>query len=263
MKSHKPYFYIKKWQKIVEVQLYIFVIFVIICSIIIIIIGEDTMWKDILLNIGVNVITSIAISIGLSIFIYFKYLKRIPDENRKQIDDLLNSRLGYETTNHNSVIVAIKTDTRYIKNDLSLEHSDIKNLISDNSRTMTDNTKFITDSVMGTKQKIVEIKSQIEKVEYEKELRYANLHASQKEIVDSIDKLSNLGKALKKVHTDNINLKENNIVLSTKLEKYKEQKEDFEKKHKELLNKYNDLVRNSKNELSKNQRNNYEFDLEP
>lgn len=49
-----------------------------------------------------NIIVSAIIGIfaGLILIIYFKFLKHIPDETKKQIDTLLNDRLGYETTNH-------------------------------------------------------------------------------------------------------------------------------------------------------------------
>lgn len=59
---------------------------------------------DYFISIIINIACSIGATVLLSVIIYFKFLKHIPEETKTQIDSLLNERLGYETTNHNAVL---------------------------------------------------------------------------------------------------------------------------------------------------------------
>ena len=136
---------------------------------------------DILINIGCSIVTTIA----LSVFIYFKFLKHIPDENRKQIDKLLNERLGYETTNHNAVIQ--KGDS--VQKSLSDEHSEIREyLVTSNNKLSDLSHKFDSEKELKT-------------------LQYNCLNDNHKSIIENINKISSLGEALQNVNYENRNLK--------------------------------------------------------
>lgn len=68
--------------------------------------------NDIVLNIGINVISAVITSVLATIFIYYKFLRKIPEMTEKKIDDMLNARLNYETANHNAVLEALNPDNR-------------------------------------------------------------------------------------------------------------------------------------------------------
>ncbi|MGN1467512.1 MAG: hypothetical protein ACI4W1_04310 [Ruminococcus sp.] len=150
--------------------------------------------NDFVINILVNIGCSISTTIILSVVIYFKFLKHIPDETKKQIDDLLNARLKYETNNHNAAIQ--KTD--FLQNFLSREHSEIKQSIYETGKDITSlNIKFDNENT-------------------KKQLQYNYLKKEDKNIVDSIQHLSVLGEELQKVNYENKQLKlENQELLKT------------------------------------------------
>ncbi len=146
---------------------------------------------DILINIGCSIVTTIA----LSIFIYFKFLKHIPDENRKQIDKLLNERLGYETTNHNAVMQ--KGDS--VQKSLSDEHAEIREYL------VTSNDKL---SVLSCK---------LDNEKELKNLQYKCLNDNNKSIIENINKISSLGEALQNVNYENTKLSNENRNLNVEL----------------------------------------------
>lgn len=90
---------------------------------------ETISWIGVLVDLIVGVSSSIA----LSIFIYYRYLKKIPETTEAKINDLLNQRLGYETTNHNAVLsmleMKISPNTRDLSHNLSKEHDDLKRIL--------------------------------------------------------------------------------------------------------------------------------------
>lgn len=146
---------------------------------------------DILINIGCSIVTTIA----LSIFIYFKFLKHIPDENRKQIDKLLNERLGYETTNHNAVMQ--KGDS--VQKSLSDEHAEIrKHLVTSNDRLSDLSYKLDNEKEL-------------------KNLQYKCLNDNNKSIIENINKISSLGDALQYVNYENAKLTNENRNLNVEL----------------------------------------------
>lgn len=83
--------------------------------------GYKITMSDIVLNIGINVVSAVITSVLATIFIYYKFLRKIPEMTEKKIDDMLNARLNYETANHNAVLQALNLDNKY----LSGEHKDL------------------------------------------------------------------------------------------------------------------------------------------
>ncbi len=252
--SKEPYHDLKKWKKIVNINLTIFIIFVIICSIMMITIGVGNMWKDFVFSIFTNLLTGILGSIGTSLFIYFKYLKSIPEENKKEIDKLLNDRLSYETSNHNAVLSTITQQTQERKNDLSKEHSHLSTEHIDIKRLLETSTKSISDNISDSSNKVSEIKEYIKNQEYQKELQYVNLHVSQKEIVDSIEKIYNVGEALKTVNTKNTEIKKENEKLKEKNMDLSKQIKEKEKEYEKQIEKY-DEIRLAYNDLAQKYNN--------
>lgn len=85
MEKKEPYYKLKLWEKIIEWQLLFLTIFAIM-ALIAMKIGEDYyMWKDILINIGCSVVTSVS----LSILIYFKYLKKYLMKTKRKLSNYL------------------------------------------------------------------------------------------------------------------------------------------------------------------------------
>ena len=147
------------------------------------------------------ILSSIITTVVLSVVIYFKFLKHIPDETKKQIDTLLNDRLGYETTNHNAVLQ--KSDS--VQNFLSTEHSEIKQSISSANKSISYlYGEFNTDREL-------------------KRLQYEYLKDNDKAIIDAVNKISVLGEALEKTNYENTALKAENKKAVQENIKLKEQ----------------------------------------
>lgn len=166
------------------------------------------LWLDLLVNIGISLITSLA----LSIFIYYKYLKRIPDENKNAIDKLLNDRLGYETTNHNAQLQ--KSDS--VRMELSHEHDRLETLIA-----KVNNTAVAIKTTEDVKRE-----------------QYLTLKDDYKLIVDSVNKLSLIAEAMRTINADNEFLKTDQAKsaiiiqgLSDKLAQLENDKEGLIKKN--------------------------------
>ena len=147
------------------------------------------------------IFSSIITTVVLSVIIYFKFLKHIPDETKKQIDTLLNDRLGYETTNHNAVLQ--KSDS--VQNFLSTEHSEIKQSISSANKSISYlYGEFNTDREL-------------------KRLQYEYLKDNDKAVIDAVNKISVLGEALEKTNYENLALKAENEKVVQENVKLKEQ----------------------------------------
>lgn len=189
----KPYFRLKFMEFVISIELQALALCTIIFLMYMIYKGGINL-NDFVINILVNIGCSISTTIILSVVIYFKFLKHIPDETKKQIDDLLNARLKYETNNHNAAIQ--KTD--FLQNFLSREHSEIKQSIYETGKDITSlNIKFDNENT-------------------KKQLQYNYLKKEDKNIVDSIQHLSVLGEELQKVNYENKQLKlENQELLKT------------------------------------------------
>ena len=89
-------------------------------------ISDMPWWGEVL----ISMLVSGAASVGVSIFIYYKYLKEIPEKTEERINSLLNSRLEYETSNHNAVIGKLDHDLNPRNSTLSHEHDEIKFVLS-------------------------------------------------------------------------------------------------------------------------------------
>lgn len=79
----------------------------------------ESFWGSLIINI----LSSVGVSIALTVTVYFKFLRHIPEENERRINQLLNDRLSHETTNHNAEMAALNPNTAQ----LSKEHDLIRN----------------------------------------------------------------------------------------------------------------------------------------
>lgn len=164
---NKPYFKLNLLGNIIDIEILLLILCV--SSIVYFYINKgapkmDTYIIDILINIG----CSIAATAIMSAIIYFKFLKHIPDETRKQIDHLLNERLGYETTNHCAVIQ--KGDE--VRKTLSDEHTEIRQNIISAAKEIT----YLTGKIDNEKEM--------------KKTQYDYLNNNSKSIVENIAKIS-------------------------------------------------------------------------
>ncbi len=77
-------------------------------------------------DILTSFISGLISSLFLSIFIYYKYLKKIPQETRAEIEKLLNMRLNYETTNHNAIQQNLNPSNKHLssQHDKIIEQAD-------------------------------------------------------------------------------------------------------------------------------------------
>lgn len=174
MKEKPPFYKLKLCERIVDIELLVLLIYVIVFIVIIWKRGGQFMWYDVLINIGSGILSSIAVTL----FIYFKFLKRVPEETEKKINALLNARLGYETTNHNAVMAAVNPSNAH----LSQEHQQLNAGISS------------IDKVIS--------------VEIQKRADWQNnLTAEQRTISEHINALSALSDQMKSLQTENKELK--------------------------------------------------------
>ena len=181
MKEKPPFYKLKLCERIVDIELLVLLLYAIIFIVIIWKRGGQFMWYDVLINIGSGILSSIAVTL----FIYFKFLKHVPEETEKKINALLNARLGYETTNHNAVMAAVNPSNAYLSQEhtrLSQEHQQLNAGISS------------IDKVIS--------------VEIQKRADWQNnLTAEQRTISEHINALSALSDQMKSLQTENKELK--------------------------------------------------------
>ena len=60
-------------------------------------------------QITISVVSTMIISLSTLILTAFLFLRKIPEQTRDQVEELLNERLKNETENHNAVMTALKT----------------------------------------------------------------------------------------------------------------------------------------------------------
>jgi hypothetical protein len=132
--------------------------------------GKKNTPYDLLVNIAAAVITALAVTV----FVYYKFLRKIPDETRQKTDRLLNDRLGYETQNHHATMQSITLEAHH----LSDEHRDIKN---------------------GVTELIVYQKT--------KKAQYENLSDQYKSIADSVSNLAGFGEIMEGLYQENQELR--------------------------------------------------------
>lgn len=198
--KNKAFYQITLLAHIIEIQIHLSLLcFQAVCIIQMYnsIVGENYdmgLMTEILINIG----CSIATSAILTVIVYFKFLKHIPEETKKSIDDLLNSRLGYETTNHNANL----ENTNIAKESLSREHSEIKQNIS-----------TVNNNIFTVSKDVIRIKDEIITDRKLKNLQYNYLNENDKTVIESINKIKVLGDSLQKVNYENQLLKAKNEKL--------------------------------------------------
>lgn len=248
-KKDKSYYKLNLWKKFVETQLQIFVTLVIIFLIILLFGG--TYMKDILSQVGIGVLTGSISSIFLTILVYFNFLKRIPQETEKKIDDLLNVRLGYETTNHNTTMVALNPDNSH----LSKEHTEIKNIIGMEYSNIKLEVKNVTDMSFAIKDHLVQS-------DYEKKLQYSNLEIKQKNIVDSIEKIYDVGNALQWVNNENTKLKGDLNYTKTQYKQLIEKYNNLVEQHNKLVNEYNQITKDQNYNERREQQKHYSEEVD-
>lgn len=181
MKQKPPFYKLKLCEHIINIELLAFFLYAIIFIIIVWKRGELFMWYDILINIGCSILSSIAVTL----FIYFKFLKRVPEETEKKIDKLLNARLGYETTNHNAVMAAVNPDNAQ----LSQEHT-----------RLSQEHQYLNAGISSIDKAIA--------VEIQKRTDWQdNLTAEQRNISEHINAISALSEQMKSLQTENKELK--------------------------------------------------------
>ncbi len=174
----------------------------------------DTNLANILINIG----CSIAATVLMSVIVYFKFLKHIPDETKKQIDNLLNERLVYETTNHNAVIQ--KSDD--VRKSLSDEHAELRH------------------NVISVTKELTSLSGKFDNYKEIKRLQYEYLNYNDKSIIENINNISSLGEVLKRVNYENVELKKQYETVQKELEKLAQENAAL----KEQLSQYRDLYQN-------------------
>lgn len=206
---------IRQYSNILTIQLavsiaidlsFLFFSFILGYSSYMLLIGDDKVpeiWINILINIG----TSIFFSVGTSLFVYYKFLKRLPEESKNQIEELLNKRLNYETTNHNATLQNSNSN----RESLSKEHINLLNKIDDMERRLSDIKSTVKD---------VSSRFDIEKAI--KEEQYSSLNKNATDIVDSISNLSTFGEAFEKINLENIRLKDENLKLTSENQRLRE-----------------------------------------
>ena len=193
-----------------------------------VLVGQETIdmhnfdWITFWQGVGASVVASAIIAIGTNIINYYvnlKKLKKIPEETKKQIEDLLDKRLSYDTDNHNTELTALSN----VKTELTHQHTQIEDL------------------VRNTEKQVVSVSNKMDTAAKVEEAYRANLTDKQKDIVDSVRKLEGLSDELKRVNYQNksyeseIRVKDYQIeqmsreinYLGSRLQKYEPQPQSY------------------------------------
>lgn len=205
----EPYYMLNLLKYLVYVEIELLVLnFTVIFMLSIIRSFDMNFWLDILINVA----CSICVSIVITLIAYFKFLKHIPEETKKQIDKLLNDRLNYESTNHSTVMQ--KGD--FVQKALSDEHKDIRNNI--------DKTK---EQINTASREIAVLSTKLDNEKEIKKLRYESLNDNSKSIIQNINKISSLGELLQEVNYENSKLKAENYNLKNDNQKLTQENENL------------------------------------
>lgn len=210
--SEEPYYMLNLLKYLVYIEIELLVLDVAVIFMLSIVRSFDMdFWLDILINVA----CSIGVSIVVTLIAYFKFLKHIPEETKKQIDKLLNDRLNYESTNHSAVMQ--KGDS--VQKALSDEHKEIRNNI--------DRTK---EKIYTASREIAVLSTKLDNEKEIKKLRYESLNDNSKSVIEHLNKISSIGELLQEVNyensklkAENYNLKNNNQNLAQENKKLKQQ----------------------------------------
>lgn len=77
-------------------------------------------------QITISVVSTMIISLSTLILTAFLFLRKIPEQTRDQVEELLNERLKNETENHNAVMTALNPDTK----SLAAEHKELQRTVA-------------------------------------------------------------------------------------------------------------------------------------
>lgn len=148
-------------------------------------------------SLVINVLSSIGASIALTVTVYFKFLRRIPEENERRINQLLNDRLSYESTNHNTEMAALNPNTAQLSKEHDLIRNDVEYI----------KVEFIKQSSRA-------------------EAGYDLMKDSQREVVNVIRRLDAIPRLWEELLTENQQLKTENKNLQAQLAKQNQNKEE-------------------------------------
>ncbi len=202
----QPFFKLKLFEQIINVEI-LLLLFCVALTIYFYISYEVIDLDTNIINILINIGCSIATTVLMSVIVYFKFLKHIPDETKKQIDNLLNERLGYETTNHNAVIQ--KGDD--VRKSLSDEHAELR------------------QNVISVTKELTSLSGKLDNDKELKRLQYEYLNYNNKSIVESINNISSLGEILQEVNYENVELKQQCRNSKIEIEKLTQENEELKK----------------------------------
>ena len=130
-------------------------------------------------------------------------IKKIPKDTQKKIDQPLNDRSSYETTNHNFVMNALSPNNEH----LSTEHRVIQQELGN-----------IKESIISMKEK--------------RNVDYSIVDNAGKSILQSIDNLSNFSNAFVTLTKTNQRLEKENKSLTRELEEVKQAYNQLQKQTK-------------------------------
>lgn len=148
-------------------------------------------------SLVINVLSSIGASIALTVTVYFKFLRRIPEENERRINQLLNDRLSYESTNHNTEMAALNPNTAQLSKEHDLIRNDVEYI----------KVEFIKQSSRA-------------------EAGYDLMKDSQREVVNVIRRLDAIPRLWEELLTENQQLKTENKNLQAQLAKQNQNKKE-------------------------------------
>lgn len=115
-------------QSLLKTSLFLFAIE--LTSILLLILTTGKYDIDTFYKIIIGVISGVISSICVTIFIYCKHLKRIPEETKKKLNCLLNNQLNHVTEQHKILMQSVEQKQREI-DELNFENSILHQQIQD------------------------------------------------------------------------------------------------------------------------------------
>lgn len=191
------------------------IILIDIILIVILICDGGIVVNDVFKDIIISIISGVLPSIAVTIFIYYKYLKKIPEETEAKINQLLNERLNYETTQHGETMRALNPDN----SQLSHDHRDIN-------------------------RNLIQLNEKINSYEIEKKAQYNLLDNNGKNIANSIETLNAFSALYQQTNKKLIMLESLNDRLTKELEDSKKEIQLLEEKNLKLSMQIKELSQN-------------------
>ena len=155
-------------------NLLIFTVILITIVLTVLIVNRGIPMLDWLYDIIIGAISGCITSFITIIISYYKFLKKIPEATESKINQLLNDRLSYETSNHNSVLETLSSDSRALSTEHHNMHLDI-----------------------------TEIKGNVADIKNQKNADYRLLDGAEKRICQNIDSLHDFSNLFADLHRKN------------------------------------------------------------